>query len=79
MLCKKINTSLYDYYPNTVLRIKLKLDIISSEIADLVKSLKNYQNTADNKCILQAIDREVYKMYNLTEKQIKVVENSVGE
>jgi len=76
---KKINTSLYDYYPNTVLKIKLKLDIISIEIADLVKSLKNYQNTADNKCILQAIDREVYKMYNLTEKQIKVVENSVGE
>ncbi|MGB7604334.1 MAG: N-6 DNA methylase [Lutisporaceae bacterium] len=76
---KKINTALYDYYPNTVLRIKLKLDIISSEIIDLVKSLKNYQNTAENKCILQAIDREVYKMYSLTEKQIKTIENSAGE
>lgn len=76
---KKITTALYDYYPNTVLRIKLKLDIISSEIINLVKSLKSYQNTEENKCILLAIDREVYKMYGLTEKQIKTIENSSGE
>lgn len=76
---KKINTALYDYYPNTVLRIRLKLDTISSKIIDLVKALKSYKNTEEKKCILQAIDREVYNMYGLTEKQIRIIENSAGE
>jgi len=76
---KKISPEFYDYYPNKVLKIKIKLDEISDEIEGLVKLLYQTQNPADRKCILQAIDREIYKMYNLNEFQIAVIENSAGE
>ncbi|MDF2521774.1 MAG: adenine-specific methylase [Clostridia bacterium] len=76
---KRISPSLFDYYPNTVLRIKLKLDTINENILRLTERITSSQNAAEHKCILQAIDREVYTMYGLSEEQIRIIEDSAGE
>ncbi|OGO77653.1 MAG: hypothetical protein A2Y23_11500 [Clostridiales bacterium GWB2_37_7] len=78
-IAKKISPEFYDYYPNKVLTIKLKLNGSSKAIEELVKLLYKTQKSTERKCILQTIDREIYKIYNLTENQIKIIENSAGE
>lgn len=78
-IAKKISPTLFDYYPNKVLKIKLNLKEYNKVIEELVKNLYKTQNAAERKCILQAIDREIYKMYNLNESQIMIIENSAGE
>lgn len=78
-IAKKISPEFYDYYPNKVLKIKLKLNEVNQEIVELVNQLYKIQKSAERKCILQAIDREIYKMYNLNDAQIRVIENSAGE
>jgi adenine-specific DNA-methyltransferase len=78
-IAKKISPEFYDYYPNKVLKIKLKLNEVNKKIEELVDLLYKTQESAERKCILQAIDREIYKMYDLSECQIKIIENSAGE
>lgn len=71
---KKISPTLYDYYPNKVSKIRLKLDEQSEVVGQLVKQLQGCQNPVEKQCILQAIDRETYRMYGLKENQIKIIE-----
>lgn len=78
-IAKKISPTLYDYYPNKVLKIRLNLKEINKVIEELVNMIYKTQKSVERKCILQAIDREVYKMYNFNESQIEIIENSAGE
>jgi adenine-specific DNA-methyltransferase len=78
-IAKKISPTLYDYYPNKVLKIKLNLNEINKVIEELVKMIGLTQKSEERKCILHAIDREIYKMYNFNESQIAIIENSAGE
>lgn len=78
-IAKKMSPAIYDYYPNKVLKIKLKLDEINEDVEKLANLLYNTQKSSERKCILQAIDREIYKMYNLNESQVEIIENSAGE
>jgi adenine-specific DNA-methyltransferase len=78
-IAKKISPTLYDYYPNKVLKIKLKINEINKNIEQLVSLMYESHNPAERKCILQAIDREIYRMYNFNESQIAIIENSAGE
>lgn len=73
---KKISSSLYDYYPNTVLRLKLKADAPKELILSLSKELRNCKNEEEKKNIIDAIDREVYKLYGINEKQIDIIKNN---
>jgi adenine-specific DNA-methyltransferase len=78
-IAKKISPTLYDYYPNKVLKIRLNLNEINKKIEGLVNMIGLTQKSTERKCILQGIDREIYKMYNFNESQIKIIENSAGE
>ncbi len=78
-IAKKISPSLYDYYPNKVLKIKLKLDVISPKIEDLVKTLYNTSDEVQRRCILEAIDREIYSIYGLKDEQINLIKKSAEE
>lgn len=78
-IAKKISPALYDYYPNKVLKIKLKLDSMSCGIENLVKELHNTREEAERACILEAIDREIYKIYGLREDQIEIIKKTAGE
>lgn len=78
-IAKKISPTLYDYYPNKVLKIRLQLNEINKTIEELAKMIRKTQKSVERKCILQAIDREIYKMYNFNESQIEIIEISAGE
>lgn len=73
---KKISENLYDYYPNTVLRMKILMPEADSPIEGLAYKLKNCKNEDCKKAVVYEIDREVYKLYGLNENQINTVENS---
>ncbi|MDF2591572.1 MAG: adenine-specific methylase [Clostridia bacterium] len=78
-IAKKISPTLYDYYPNKVLKIGLQLNEFNEIIGNLAKTISTANKSIERKCILQAIDREIYKMYNFNESQIEIIENSAGE
>lgn len=72
---KKISKHLYDYYPNTVLRMKIPVPGEGSTIIKMVHLLENCKNENSIKTVTYEIDREIYKLYGLNEKQIKIVES----
>lgn len=73
---KKISENLYDYYPNTVLRMKISMPEADSPIEGLAYKLKSCKNEDCKRTVTYQIDREVYKLYGLNENQINIVENS---
>jgi hypothetical protein len=72
---KKISKNLFDYYPNTVLRMKILIPQIESPILVLTDALKKCKNEECKKVIADEIDREVYKLYDLNKKQIEIIED----
>lgn len=70
---KKISGSLYDYYPNTVLRMKIPVPEAGSRIAALVAQLKQCKNEDEKIAVTSEIDRELYKLYGLNQKQIEII------
>lgn len=73
---KKISENLYDYYPNTVLRIKIPMPEAGNRINELAYKMKNCKDGDSKKAVAYEIDRELYKLYALNEKQIRIVENT---
>jgi len=74
---KKISEDIYDYYPNTVLRMKISIPEAGSTIQQMACELKNCKNEECKKTIIYEIDREIYKLYGLNKKQIEIVENNL--
>lgn len=74
---KRISSSLYDYYPNTVLRLRLIIEEMNPSICQLLQRLKKCKNEEEKKQITNSIDREVYVLYGISERQIKIIENRV--
>jgi adenine-specific DNA-methyltransferase len=70
---KKISQNLYDYYPNTVLRMRIPMPGTGSLIQEMACQLKNCKNEEDKRAVTYEIDRELYKLYGLNEKQIQIV------
>ena len=72
---KKISENLYDYYPNTVLRIKIPIPDAGNPIHRIASEIKKCKNEDFKKTATYEIDRELYKLYGLNKKQIEIVEN----
>lgn len=72
---KKISENLYDYYPNTVLRMKIPMPEDKSPIQEMAYEITNCKNVDYKKTITIEIDREVYMLYGLNEKQIRIIGN----
>ncbi len=70
---KKISENLYDYYPNTVLRMRIPMPSAGNLIQEKACQLKNCKNEECKRAVTYEIDREVYKLYGLNEKQIEIV------
>lgn len=75
---KKISENLYDYYPNTVLRMRIPMPGAGNRIQEKACRLKNCKNEECKNTVTYEIDREVYKMYGLNEKQIEIVEGTAN-
>ena len=73
---KKISENLYDYYPNTVLRMRIPMPIAGSLIQEKACQLKNCKNEEYKRAVTYEIDRELYKLYGLNERQIEIVERT---
>jgi adenine-specific DNA-methyltransferase len=74
---KKISENLYDYYPNTVLRMKILIPASENPILRMAVELKNCKNEDCKNTITYEIDREVYKLYGLSERHIGIVESTL--
>jgi len=70
---KKLGEDLYDYYPNTVMRLKVPL---SDDTYIKGRVLEILDTTSDEMVNFHAksIDNYLYKFFNLTEKEIQIVE-----
>jgi len=69
----------YEYYPGPVslLPIKINLDynVISTLVQDLMIAIADENSIAEEK-VKNEIQKSVYKLYNLTEDEIKIIENA---
>lgn len=74
---KKISGSLYDYYPNTVLKMKLPLAGECSTIPVLASEIGQCRTEKEKKEASDRIDREIYMLYGLDDKQIRIVEDNI--
>lgn len=74
---KKISENLYDYYPNTVLRMKIPIPGAQDLIQELADELRHCKNEDGRNAVTYEIDRELYKLYGLNQKQIEIVENGI--
>jgi adenine-specific DNA-methyltransferase len=74
---KRISVNLYDYYPNTVLRMKIPRPTAEYPIQEMVCALAACKNEECKRTATYEIDREVYKLYGLNKKQIEIVENTL--
>ena len=71
---KKVSKDFYDYYPNTVLRMKIPMPAAVNPIGELASKLKNCKNEDARKAVTYEIDREIYRLYGLSKKHIKIIE-----
>ena len=71
---KRIGEDLYDYYPNTVLRMKLNLENIDRELLDYSKTLIDDSFLSKTNPLIDNIDKRIYEIYGLSEEQIRIIE-----
>lgn len=88
---KKVGEKLYDYYPNKIMNLKIKIGENTKDIEERVKKIlliskkrnknseiKDEEIDAYNKIIekeLKFINKYFYKTYNLKDEEISIVEN----
>lgn len=72
---KKLGGDLYDYYPNTVMRLMVPLAIDES-IEEGAKAILQSDHAEERSRIMTDIDNRVYSMFELSGEQIRYVERS---
>jgi len=73
---KKISEDLYDYYPNTVLRMQIPMPRDNDPIAELADEIPRLEDEGERNAAVLEIDREVYILYGLNERQIRIIEDN---
>ncbi|MDI6618607.1 MAG: N-6 DNA methylase [Clostridiales bacterium] len=74
---KKLGNDLYEYYPNTVMRLKVP-EIDDGYIADLVRHISTCRSEEVSKGIQKEIDRYIYSMFDINESEINIIEGRDG-
>lgn len=77
-IAKKLNDHLYEYYPNKLVDLNIKLTDDISYIEQLVKEIEVSQNEKNYSKVIKLklqIDKFFYELYNLTQKEINTIEN----
>ncbi|MBA1335701.1 MAG: Modification methylase bstVI [Firmicutes bacterium] len=69
---KKLGMDMYEYYPNTVMRLGMKLSR-QGRIEDMVKDLIQGKGTAET-AVQRHLDRLVYDLFGLTQDEVEIVE-----
>ncbi|EOC99789.1 hypothetical protein L21TH_2168 [Caldisalinibacter kiritimatiensis] len=88
-VAKKVGEKLYEYYPNKLMNLKIRIGSDTSEIINRVKSINEYYKKLNNiSCnreeILMKIKREItyineyfYKLYDIRSEEIVTIENRI--
>ena len=77
-IAKKLNDKLYEYYPNKLINLKLKIVKDLSYIEGLVNNIENCykkNNHSDVDVLMKSIDDYFYRIYALDEREIYLIEN----
>ena len=74
---KKLNNDMVEYYPNTVLRMRLKLDVIDGRVMEISESILNCENEEDKKNCIDALNEAVYNMYHISPHQRAYIRDSL--
>lgn len=72
---KKLGDDLYEYYPNTVMR--LKIPCFQPSIGMLVKDLLTLTDEGGKEGLMKKIDGYIYDMAGLSEREIETVERGI--
>ena len=74
---KKLGNKLYEYYPNTLMKIFIPDGFRLKKIGELVKEIINKINTKDDNDIIlleNMIDNEIEKYFNIDDNELKIIE-----
>jgi adenine-specific DNA-methyltransferase len=70
---KKLGENMYDYYPNTVMRLMVPVkedSFIAMSAAEIMGCSDSYEAGT----IMKGIDRYVYEMFSISDEEIELVE-----
>lgn len=76
---KKLNDRLYEYYPNKLEILKIKLVEDMTYVVELVKMIESSYNEEDGKdtrYLKEKIDKYFYELYSLNADEIKIIESN---
>lgn len=73
---KKLGEDLYDYYPNTVMRLMIP-DIFESSIIGWVSKIISSSGDSQRKALMEQIDRYIYDIIGLSDREIEIVERGL--
>ncbi len=79
-IAKKLNDKLYEYYPNKLIQLQLKLTDNRESVQQLVKEMEKLKQIDDSIhiCdITREIDSHFYKLYELDESEINLIETTL--
>lgn len=77
-IAKKLNDKLYEYYPNKLMNLKLKIEENTSYIEELVIDIENCykkNNYSRVDSLKKSIDDYFYRIYELDTREINLIEN----
>ncbi|RKD32772.1 adenine-specific DNA methylase [Thermohalobacter berrensis] len=86
-VAKKVSSKMYDYYPNKIMNLKIKVGDNKHLIEDSVKEMIHYLKIkkGNNKEIenlvkskQEIINRYFYKLYGLNDEEINIINNKVN-
>lgn len=77
MVAKKLNRSIYEYYPNKIMSLKMKLPNIDEEkhIVELVERISKAESKRDT--LIEELDSAFLKLYNLNEYEKELISNEI--
>jgi len=73
---KKLGDNLYDYYPNTVMRLMVP-ETEDEYVVGKVKYILGCSDEVHVKSAMRDIDNRIYSMFDITENEIKIIERKV--
>ena len=77
-IAKKLNDKLYEYYPNKLETLNIKIVEDMSYIEKLVKKIESSYNEEDfemGKYFKEKIDKYFYELYSLNNDEVKIIES----
>lgn len=75
---KKLGDNLYDYYPNTVMRLMFPL-IKDEYITSKVRIIMNSKDNKELEAGMKDIDMHLYDMFEVTDREAQVIEEGCDE